>query len=197
MSEIADVIARVQDLTARIASTQALVGDAFADMLRSVGVAVDAGPVSPLDGAGREVTEGGGLRGLLLGTRWYGRSTSGPPLPAGIPNELVSWRGVTMNVEAMRSFQQAGEILGQPIVVTGAYRSEAQQADLYRRKPGLAAPPGSSYHERGLAIDINTSAYGGTDSPQFHRVVEVLESLGWHFFSPSGEPWHASYLVTG
>jgi hypothetical protein len=97
----------------------------------------------------------------------------------------------------MRSFQTAATELGRPIVVTDAYRSEAQQAAAYASKPGIAAPPGHSYHERGLAIDINGSAYGGYDSPQYRRVVEVLESLGWSFFDPSGEPWHASYGVTG
>jgi hypothetical protein len=102
-----------------------------------------------------------------------------------------------MNVEAMRSFQEAARVLGRPIAITTAYRTEAQQAALYRDKPGLAAPPGSSYHERGLAIDIDTSAYGGAGSPQFRRVVEVLEGLGWSFFDPAREPWHASYSVVG
>ena len=104
---------------------------------------------------------------------------------------------MTLNVEAMRSFQQAAAALGGPIPVTDAYRSEAQQAAAYQNKPGLAAPPGHSYHERGLAIDINPTAYGGYDSPQYRRVVEVLQGLGWSFFDPSGEPWHASYRVVG
>lgn len=136
-------------------------------------------------------------RGLLPETRPYGVSTSGPPLPEGLTPELVSWRGVVLNPTAMASFQEASRILGAPIRVTDSYRSHEQQAAAYARKPGLAAPPGSSYHERGLAIDVDGDAYGGYASAAFRRVVEALESLGWHRFDPQGEPWHFSYLVTG
>jgi D-alanyl-D-alanine dipeptidase len=112
-------------------------------------------------------------------------------------NELVSWKGATLNVEAMRSFQRASLALGAPIQVTDSYRSHAQQAAAYARKPGLAAPPGSSYHERGLAIDVDGDAYGGYGSEAFRRVAETLEALGWHRFDPAREPWHFSYRVTG
>ncbi|GIV00974.1 MAG: hypothetical protein KatS3mg014_2589 [Actinomycetota bacterium] len=134
---------------------------------------------------------------LLPDTRPYGVSRSGPPLPDGLTPELVSWRGVILNPAAMASFQEASRALGAPIRVTDSYRTHEQQAAAYARKPGVAAPPGSSYHERGLAIDVDAEAYGGYGSPAFRRVVEVLESLGWHRFDPQGEPWHFSYLVTG
>jgi hypothetical protein len=136
-------------------------------------------------------------RDLLPGTRRVGIATTGPPLPPGMSNELVSWQGVTLNVEAMRSFQRASLALGAPIRVTDSYRSHAQQAAAYARKPGLAAPPGSSYHERGLAIDVDGDAYGGYGSEAFRRVAETLEALGWHRFDPIREPWHFSYRVTG
>lgn len=134
---------------------------------------------------------------LLSDTRPYGVSRSGPPLPDGLTPELVAWRGVILNPAAMASFQEASRVLGAPIRVTDSYRTHEQQAAAYARKPGIAAPPGSSYHERGLAIDVDADAYGGYGSPAFRRVTEVLESLGWHRFDPQDEPWHFSYLVTG
>lgn len=134
---------------------------------------------------------------LLPGTRRFGIATTGPPLPPGFTNELVSWEGVILNPAAMASFQRASLLLGAPIQVTDSYRTHEQQAAAYANKPGLAAPPGSSYHERGLAIDVDGSAYGGYDSPAFRQVARVLESLGWHRFDPDGEPWHFSYRVIG
>jgi len=137
------------------------------------------------------------IRDLLPGTERVGIATTGPPLPPGMSNELARWEGVTLNVEAMRSFQRASLALGAPIRVTDSYRSHAQQAAAYANKPGLAAPPGSSYHERGLAIDVDGDAYGGYGSEAFRRVAETLEALGWHRFDPAREPWHFSYRVTG
>jgi hypothetical protein len=138
-----------------------------------------------------------GLGDLLPGTRRVGIAATGPPLPPGMSNELVRWEGVTLNVEAMRSFQRASLALGAPIRVTDSYRNHAQQAAAYANKPGLAAPPGSSYHERGLAIDVDGDAYGGYGSAAFRKVAEALEALGWHRFDPAREPWHFSYRVTG
>ena len=47
---------------------------------------------------------------------------------------------------------------GQHIGVNQSYRTTAQQAELYRRSQageiGRAAPPGKSFHETGLAIDV-------------------------------------------
>lgn len=40
------------------------------------------------------------------------------------------------------------------VTVTSGYRSHAEQAALYKRKPKLAAPPGKSRHERGMAADL-------------------------------------------
>lgn len=134
---------------------------------------------------------------LRSDTTPFGISTSGPPLPAGLTPQLVSWEGVILNPVAMASFQEASRIVGHPIRVTDSYRSHEQQAQAYARKPGLAAPPGSSYHERGLAIDVDGDDYGGYATPAYRRVAEVLERLGWHRFDPEREPWHFSYLVTG
>lgn len=85
--------------------------------------------------------------------------------------------------------------------VTSGWRSREQQADLYRRRPGLAVAPGKSWHERGTAVDINWSQLNGQqrawlesnlpqygiDAPggmsgRFHRNKE-----GWHFQWQGGQ----------
>lgn len=78
---------------------------------------------------------------------------------------------------------------GYQIVPTagGGFRSRAQQVALKRRKPTLAAAPGRSYHESGLALDFDTRPLGG-------RVVvgRLAESLGlrWGGRWRIREPWH-------
>lgn len=192
-SGFASALERVRSIGARFLEARAVTAGGFPELLARA-VAVQAGSPAPGD---LGVATAGQPSGLLPGTRPYGVSTSGPPLPEGLTNELVEWRGVILHPLAMRSFQEASRILGAPIVVTDSYRSFAQQLALSRQKPGLAAPPGSSYHERGLAIDVDGDAYGGYDSPAYRQVVEVLERLGWVRFDPVAEPWHFSWRVEG
>lgn len=68
------------------------------------------------------------------------------------------------------------------ISVTSGYRTHAQQAALYRQKPGLAAPPGRSNHEYGLAADI-IPQLGGTSRGNQARQFAM-------HFPMSYEPWH-------
>jgi hypothetical protein len=62
---------------------------------------------------------------------------------------------------AMRgAIARAEQLLGEPVPITSGYRSTAQQAALYARRaenPYPVAPPGSSMHERGMAIDVPSS----------------------------------------
>ncbi len=186
-----DALAAIDGVLGRVTEIEAMaarLASSFPAVLAGVEQVLATAPEAPLAPS----------RGSLLpDTRRFGVSTTGPPLPPGLTPELVAWRGVVLNPAAMASFQEASRILGAPIRVTDSYRSHEQQAAAYDRKPGIAAPPGSSYHERGLAIDVDGDAYGGYDSAAFRRVAQVLESLGWHRFDPRGEPWHFSYLVTG
>ena len=55
---------------------------------------------------------------------------------------------------------RAGQLLGQPVPITSGFRTRAQQAALWNHRasnPYPVAPPGSSMHERGLAIDVPAS----------------------------------------
>lgn len=118
--------------------------------------------------------------------------TAGKKLASGGSTKGMNPAFAAALAKANAAMQAAG--LGQ-FAVTSGWRSNAQQADLYRRKPGLAARPGTSWHERGTAVDINWSQLNkqqrqwleanlpryGIDAPggmngRFHRNKE-----GWHF----------------
>lgn len=67
--------------------------------------------------------------------------------------------------------------------VGSGYRSHAEQAALHRAKPGLAAAPGHSNHERGLAADL-TCGRGGLAWLHAHARKYGL------CFPMSYEAWH-------
>jgi secretion/DNA translocation related TadE-like protein len=68
--------------------------------------------------------------------------------------------------------------------IVSGFRTEAEQAALFRRKPDLAAPPGHSMHELGLAADVGfPSAAARVEA---HRQAP---SCGLQFPVPN-EPWH-------
>lgn len=76
------------------------------------------------------------------------------------------------------------------ITITSGFRTYEQQARLYAQKPGWAAPPGRSQHEKGLAADI---AYNGSSKiPAWIR--ERAAEFGLTFpIADRGvkpEPWH-------
>ena len=118
-----------------------------------------------------------------------------PTMMAG-PSGLVSQGGVTLQQPAMQALLQAlGQYGYRPGVgelglfgPQSTYRTQAQQARLYAQKPGIAAPPGQSYHQQGLAIDVPAAL-------QTARFFALLRALGWNQL-PS-ESWHWSYGVTG
>lgn len=105
--------------------------------------------------------------------------------PAGRPSgnivPVVGQKGHFLDAAAAASLQ------GIPVRLTDSFRTNAQQADLYRRKPGLAAKPGRSLHEKGLAIDV----------ANWREVRHLLLAAGWKQFNAKKEPWHFSYGVTG
>lgn len=80
--------------------------------------------------------------------------------------------------------EEYGKLTGKKIQVNTAYRSFKEQEALYKKYgPGRAARPGSSLHEYGLALDVQSAD------------LEQLEKLGllrkYGFTRPLGsEPWH-------
>jgi len=62
-------------------------------------------------------------------------------------------------------------------------RSRAEQADLYRRKPGLAARPGHSKHEVGIAADVSGN------KASIAKMHALAPKYGLRF-PMDYEPWH-------
>lgn len=88
---------------------------------------------------------------------------------------------------------------GHGLCVTDSYRTFNQQVDLYRRKPALAAVPGTSNHGWALALDM----CGGVESfgtAQYSWLAGHAASYGWvnpYWAKPGGgreEPWHWEYV---
>jgi secretion/DNA translocation related TadE-like protein len=68
--------------------------------------------------------------------------------------------------------------------IVSGLRTYEEQAALYEQKPGLAAPPGHSNHELGLAADLG---YPSRDA----EVAAHLEAAGCGLTFPVPyEPWH-------
>jgi LAS superfamily LD-carboxypeptidase LdcB len=88
---------------------------------------------------------------------------------------------------------------GQPLTVISGGRSREEQAHLYslykQGRGNLAAPPGTSVHESGRAVDFGGAAHGFT--PQQSWLASVAGQYG---FSWTGrtfsqvEPWHFEYV---
>lgn len=79
--------------------------------------------------------------------------------------------------------EEYGEKTGKTIQVNSGYRSYERQAALHRQFPQKAAAPGRSLHEKGLAIDINSS-----DANELEK-LGLMKKYG--FTRPvGGEPWH-------
>lgn len=128
----------------------------------------------------------------------------------GYPNGLIPSAALcplgtgahVLRCDAAQSFQALSQayagVFGTPMCVTDSYRTFAQQVDLYRRKPSLAAVPGTSNHGWGLAVDL----CGGPESfssPQYAWLAANSRAFGWAHpgWARAGggreEPWHWEY----
>lgn len=88
--------------------------------------------------------------------------------------------------------------VGGPLCVTDSYRSYSEQVSVYRRKPGLAAVPGSSNHGWGLAVDFCGGIQDSSSSASAWMRANAGK-FGWFhpdWAKPSGsrpEAWHWEY----
>lgn len=84
------------------------------------------------------------------------------------------------------------------ISITDSYRSYEEQVDIKKRKPDLAATPGTSNHGWGLALDLG-GGINTWDSPERDWMVQNAEKYGWvspDWAQPGNgkeEPWHWEY----
>ncbi|MGI8983801.1 MAG: M15 family metallopeptidase [Acidimicrobiales bacterium] len=87
---------------------------------------------------------------------------------------------------AMRAaLGRAEQLLGRPVPITSGYRSTDAQAQLYANRasnPYPVAPPGSSMHEKGLAVDVPADFVS--------RLLDVAPKSGLCQPYPTDDPIH-------
>jgi len=140
-----------------------------------------------------------------------------------VPSRLVRIQGESLRAEAAdayKKFASAAKKAGVTIVPVSGYRSYRQQASLYEsyvnqygqeEAERLAARPGYSEHQTGLAMDIGNP--GGTcaqnscfaNTPAGKWAAEHGDDYGFIIRYPQGaeattgytyEPWHLRYVGT-
>jgi hypothetical protein len=87
---------------------------------------------------------------------------------------------------------------GQDLGVTSAFRTFAEQTAVKAARGPLAAAPGTSRHELGVAVDLaGMGALGDFTTPAYLWMTEHAAVFGWHHpraMEPGGrgplEPWH-------
>ena len=80
---------------------------------------------------------------------------------------------------------RAEQLLGRPVPITSGYRSPDEQASLWARRasnPYPVAPPGTSMHELGLAIDVPSSFVA--------TLVAIAPDVGLCHRYPVADPVH-------
>ncbi len=170
------------------------------DMLQALAkhmskIKIPKGVPSVGGGGGTTTTYGGGpAQPGLHGSLVYGRSAA--DLPSQIPN-LRTIHGATMQAPAIASLIALHKATGAEIfsAIGSSYRSYAQQVGVYNHNHPLglpAAPPGSSYHEQGLAMDLNSGWVN--DHPE---AMQWLSDHGWHSGASFSDPYHWTYGVIG
>jgi hypothetical protein len=120
-------------------------------------------------------------------------------IPASALCTLWADRHHRLRADAANSFDALARAyaahFGSPPCITDSYRSLAAQIDVRRRKPGLAAIPGTSNHGWGLALDL-CGGLQTAGSPQDAWMHENAGQFNWHhpgWAEPSGskpEAWH-------
>jgi hypothetical protein len=155
-----------------------------------------------------------------VGPRWRCGGVSAPPRAArgeaagpwgGYPNGMfpaatlcpVSAEGHRLRCDAARAYQALSKAFQQrfdePLCVTDSYRSFDVQLELYRRKPLLAAVPGTSNHGWGLAVDLCGGAQS-YDSAEYAWLRAHARGYGWanprwaRHGTGREEPWHWEFV---
>lgn len=110
------------------------------------------------------------------------------------PPKLRTYRGVTLQPEAMKAFRSAQKVAGRRIEVVSSYRSCSEQVQACTRIcgnpngcPGTCVKPGLSYHQLGSAIDLSGAML---DAP---GIVRAFTDAGWCQSVPNTDPGHFSF----
>lgn len=174
MGSFADALAQTQQfvMNRELQDSQQQQAD-LAQPVQTAGPYQQSGLMSMLPQLAQLAQQGGGGGGAGGGTG---------------PLNLETIHGVEGNARAMGMLQRvAQQYPGLWSNVVSDYRTRQQQAQLYQQylngNGNLAAPPGHSMHEKGLAFDISSAwlqAHPGAE--------QMLQRLGG--FPVQGEPWH-------
>ncbi len=122
-----------------------------------------AGAVSGRSGANSVATAGGGTvvvfssdsRRVVVTASVLGHEASAAavvPQPQGGVGDRAG-----LAPAMLAALARADELLGEPVPIVSGYRSRAKQQQLWDNRlnnPYPVAPPGSSRHETGLAVDV-------------------------------------------
>jgi len=194
-AEAADLQAQLAALQSEAAATQVRL-EAAAARLQAARAAEQA-RLAAVEAAARvaagtaSLADASGGGALCTGT-----STVGFPngfLPAEALCPLSVGNGHRLRADAAKAFNALAA--AHPVCVTDSYRSYGAQVDVYGRKPGLAAIPGTSNHGLGLAVDFcggvesfGTPAYlwMKANAPTYGFVHPAWAEPG----SGRPEPWH-------
>jgi hypothetical protein len=145
------------------------------------------------------VGEGDGRRSIRIEAR--GVAELAPPAGAGFPEvatgggyagPLAYRQGKPMRPDVALAFDRmdsAARADGVALIINSAFRSDAEQAELWRRHPDprWVAPPGRSLHRNGTELDLGPpAAYGWlrAHAERFHFV----QRYSW-------EDWHWGYVL--
>jgi len=132
----------------------------------------------------------------------YGTITARNPGRKETPPNLRSYaqthsRTVVLQGPALRAFKAAEARVATKskphILITGSgFRSYDLQKELFAQEPGRFADPDGSLHVEALAVDVDQSQ----GRFRLAKVNKALRAEGF-VFGVSGEPWHASFHLSG
>jgi hypothetical protein len=128
--------------------------------------------------------------------RVFSRPWNGPASALNLDRAQMHGRTVTLQERALKSLLLAEKNLKSrrkpiPLIVVQSFRTHAEQKRIWNSGVRPAAPPGSSYHEQGLAVDMYFKAGDAA------AIRKEMKKRGWHQFSVASDGGHFSYQVTG
>lgn len=112
-----------------------------------------------------------------------------------IPGKDIDGKPMMLEAMAASAYQDLLEAATRDGVVlqtVSAYRTMAQQVKQHRKNHQLAAKPGWSNHQAGLAVDIENTLYKGKRTSTYWWLVRNAGRFGFHQVM-SWEPWHWEY----
>ncbi len=147
--------------------------------------------ISPGPGADREsVKVTAAAEAELISPEGYGWSEPGMATGGGYDGRLAYRQGKPMRPDVARAFDrmyEAASSSGALLTINSAYRSDAEQAVLFRQNPDpkWVARPGTSLHRNGTELDLGPSSAHGWLAANAGR-FGFVQRYSW-------EPWHYGY----